>query len=823
MDDIRQKFPLNISQNIVCYQILSSRNAEYGEFPPTIHSEIKKMLFSKGIERLYSHQSEALSDILENKNIVVTSGVSSGKSLCYQIPIIQSIVENSLHRTLLLFPTKALTQDQKKHFAQLMPTLKMEIYDGDTPAEQRKKIRSNANIVFTNPDMLHLGILPHHTQWREFFANLRYIVVDEIHIYRGIFGSHFANVIRRIKRIAEFYGSKPQFILTSATISNVKKFAESLIEENVTVLSEDGSPQPEKHILLYNPPFVNQELGIRRSSMQECVKIGEELLQMNLQTLIFTSSRRSVELLVRYLQKGISNETIKGYRSGYLPGERRELENGIRNGEIRGIVATNALELGIDIGGLDAVLLHGYPGTIASTRQQIGRAGRRDKPAVAIFVASANLLDQYLLSHPDFFLHKEPEEALIDPDNPFILLHHLKCALFEKPFFKHESFGNLPQKILVEYFELLQKYQFAYQTEKKIYWKASSYPADDVSLRTAGSGNFLLQTEQEVIGMVDENSAYWLTHPKAIYMHGGETFFVNELNFEKKIAYLEAKPSDYFTQTQMHTKFEIVELKAQEDIIGGQKCFGKLKVTDQVVGFKKMKWFTNEIIGHENLDLPAQEMLTCGYWFVLEDSLIQKLTEEKNWNNQKQNYGKNWKQISQIIRERDKNQCRNCGIKEEHSAFAVHHIQPLRTFHSHLEANKAENLITLCPSCHALAEKQQYIQSGLSGLTYLLHEISPLFLMCAPHDIRFHYEANSALFDNQYAVICHDAYPGGIGLSEKLAELHYRLLWEGLQVIQNCQCEQGCPACTGPVAENGIGAKEQVKAVLKNLVSKRYD
>ncbi|HHE38291.1 MAG TPA: DEAD/DEAH box helicase, partial [Candidatus Cloacimonetes bacterium] len=753
--------------------------------------------------------------------------VDSGKSLCYLLPILHDFLKNHDMRALFLFPTKALAQDQKNNLQTLLTDLnevssrkqkaKLGIYDGDTPNEQRNIIRSKANFIFSNPDMLHLGILPHHTKWSDFFKNLSFIVIDEVHIYRGIFGSHFANVIRRLKRIADFYKSKPRFILTSATLSNATDFISNLLEENFVLIDKDGSPHGEKHFMIYNPPFVNRELGIRRSAMLETIRLANLIYQEKGQTLVFAQSRRMVELIVTYLHKNIkSPETIHGYRSGYLPSERRKIEQNFREGKIRTTVATNALELGIDIGGLDTVIICGYPGSIASTKQQSGRAGRKGSSSLSILVVSSNLLDQYLASHPEYLLENSPEQALINPDNPFILLHHLQCAVFEKPFLNTESFGKLTSKIVGEYLEILQKYGKLFSSKNTFYWKSSSYPADDISLRTVGANEYILQSEGKTIGIVDEGSAFWMTHPQAVYIHNGESYLVRNLDQKDHLVELEKRKVDYYTQSQSKTEFELLKLKKEKEIKGGKKYYGQLNVTDQVVGYKKMKWYSNEILGYENLDLPASQMVTYGYWFSLSEKMVKQLEESNLWK-KKNDYGSDWKLISDHVRERDEYTCQNCQAIEKEKHFDVHHKIPFRSFVSKKEANKLDNLITLCPACHREAEKQIFIQSGLAGLSYLLGNIAPLFLMCDRKDIRVHQEFASKLAVKRPTIIFNDSIPGGIGLSEKLFKIHQKLLEEAFSVVSNCECKDGCPACVGPVAENGMGAKDEVLEMLRLL------
>ena len=811
-----------ISQNIAKHQTILARKATFADFPKQLSPEIINLLKNSGIDRLFSHQTVAINNILDKKNVVISTGVSSGKSICYQVPIIQSFFQDNNARAMLLFPTKALSQDQKDGFSKLVKDQTKHpaigIYDGDTPTSHRKNIREKANVIFTNPDMLHLAILPHHTQWADFFKNLKYIVIDEVHIYRGVFGSHFSNVIRRLKRLTKFYGSHPQFILTSATISNVDEFISKLIEEKFEHIDFDGSPQGEKHFIIYNPPIIDAELGIRKSALKESIRFGKFMLKHKKQTLIFAHTRRMVELVVTYLQKGLINpEQIRGYRAGYLPSERREIEKNLRDGDVQVVASTNAMELGIDVGGLDCVIINGFPNSIASTMQQAGRAGRKGKSSIAIFVATSNLIDQYLAHHPEYLLEGNPEKALIDPNNPMILLHHLQCAVFEKPFLGTENFGDFPANKVGEYLSLLQKYGKLHFSEDKFYWMDESYPANEISLRNMGANEFVLQESGKVIGIVDENSAYWMVHPQAVYLHDGDSYIVQKFDLENHIAYLRREDCAYYTQANSKTDFELIKLKKEIPMIGGKKYFGQLKVIDQVVSYKRMKWSSNEILGYENLDMPISEMVTFGYWFSISESVVKELISQGNWNNTKNDYGINWKQITQNIRRRDNFECKHCGKKEDGKTFDVHHIKPFKLFVNAKLANKSENLITLCKSCHRKAEISVYLQSGLAGLSYLLNNLAPLHLMCDISDIRVQFEAKSALADNEATIIIYDAMSGGIGLSEKLFAIHLKLIEQAYKIVEECSCTGGCPACTGPVGENGEGAKKKVLELLKRL------
>ena len=797
--------------------------AKFKEIPSRIHPTIVKMLDKQHIVQLYSHQNEAIEHILNKRNTVITTGVASGKSLCYQLPIINDLLQGGNSTALLMFPMKALAQDQFNKLSALMSECgikeKPGIYDGDTPTEKRTKIRESSRIIMTNPDMLNLGILPNHTKWSKFFARLRYVIIDEVHIYRGVFGSHLANLIRRLKRISSHYGGNIQFILTSATLSGIRPFVKCLIESEFEVVDEDGSPHGESHFIIYNPPVVNEALGIRRNIIQETVRIGSFLHDFPGQTLIFTVTRRSVELLVSYLQtaEGSMKDSILGYRSGYLPQERREIEKRLRDEEIKMVVATNALELGIDIGGLDNVVISGYPGSIASVFQQSGRAGRQATESMTIFVAGSGLLDQYLVQHPEYLLERSPEEPLINPDNPYILLFHLQCALFEKPFLDDEKFGDLKQEDLQRYMQLLQKMGKSYKSRDKHYWKSTEFPAEKFSLRSTGGSSFRLQADGITVGIVDEPSAYWMVHPEAIYIHNGETFYVEKLDFEKKEAVLERMQCDYFTQVMSKTEYELLEKYDDKDADSLNAYIGQIQVTDTVTGYKRMKWHTNEILSYHELEMPPLHLITDGFWLGFKEETIQLLKEKGVWNNEQNDYGPGWSNLKKIIRDRDKHTCQACGAQELEKSFDVHHIQPFRTFPSRLKANAPENLITLCSACHKEAERKLIIQSGLAGLSYLLRNIAPIYLMCDSKDIRVNFKANNNLSHEECAVIFHDSAAGGVGLSKKLYEIFPKLLTEGERHVKACSCSGGCPACVGPVAEQGEGAKEIVLEMLEEL------
>jgi len=830
MESIIRRFPDDerFTKNIMAVNEVPARAGEYCEIPEQLSDAIIDILADSNINKLYSHQGEAIRQALDGEHLAIATGVASGKSLCYQLPVLDSWLRDKESRAMFLYPTKALAQDQKRELANLLSRL-MEIsgqpcggigiYDGDTPASQRKIISQRSNFIFTNPDMLHLGIMPHHTRWAKFFSNLRYIIIDEVHTYRGIFGSHFTNVIRRLKRIAAFYGAHPQFICTSATLANTQKFITKLIEEDVKVIDKDGSPQGKKYYVLYNPPLVNRELSIRRSAMLETIALGEYFTETDQQSIIFAHTRRMVELIVSYLQRNLKNpDSVLGYRSGYLAKQRREIESEMKAGDINTVVATSALELGIDVGGLDVIVINGYPGSIASTLQQWGRAGRTGDDSLGILVAGSDLIDQYLVKHPEYLFKGIPEQALINPDNPFILLHQLECALFEKPFRSGEGFGALNGAETDQYLDLLQKYGKVHKSGDKYLWKSDTYPASSISLRTTGSGEYLLQCEGLVIGKVDEASAYWMVHPQAVYIHNGQSYLVQELDFEKYIALLSNQPLDYYTQSISRTDYELLQETGRDKEKGADKYQGQVRVERQVTGFKRIKWGSQEILDQSPLEMPVTEMVTMAYWFSPNDDTIEKLKESGNWNNAPNQYGAGWKKLSEKVRARDGFACQNCGITETDKAFHVHHKIPFKQFVNRYEANRESNLITLCPTCHRLAEQEAYVQSSLAGLGWLLQNIAPLHLMCDRSDISVDVQQNSNLAEGRPAVIFHDTVPGGIGLSTRIYSQHKKILAQALDIVNSCECSAGCPACTGPVAESGEGAKVKVKELLKYLV-----
>jgi DEAD/DEAH box helicase domain-containing protein len=734
-----------LRDQVTAWKVTEPSAGSFAEFPPGVDPRLVQVLHQRGIERLFTHQREAIEAVQNGENVVVVTPTASGKTLCYNVPILNSLLENPESRAVYLFPTKALSQDQLDELHDLITALNVDIktytYDGDTPVNARKAIRAAGHVVISNPDMLHTGILPHHTKWVKLFENLQYVVIDEVHQYRGVFGSHLANVIRRLKRICQWYGTKPTFILCSATIANPEELASKLIEEEVHVIQNDGSPKGEKHFVFYNPPVVNKELGIRRSSVHEARSLARNFLLNDVQTIVFARRRKTVELLLSYLQDDVKGtrkgrSQVRGYRGGYLPRERREIEKGLREGQVRGVVATNALELGIDIGALDACVITGYPGTITSTWQQAGRAGRRADVSCAVLVASSSPLDQYIITHPQYFFSQPPEHALVNADNLLILLSHIKCAAFELPFQEGERYGN---QSIQEILQFLEEQGILHKAGDTYHWSADAYPAEEISLRTAARDNFVIvdssSPEPQVIGEVDSFSAPTTVHEDAIYIHQGEQYQIDKLDWEGKKAYATHVDVDYYTQASLAVEVRVLDQFAAQPSPRCNKAHGEVLVSALATIYKKIKLWTHENIGWGDVRLPEQDMQTTAYWLSFPEAAT-------------------------------------------------------RTF-------KASDL-----------------ESGLVGLSNVLGNVAPLFLMCDPGDVGVKPEVRSP-HTKQPTIFIYDKIPAGIGFAEKLYRLHDQLLDSAEQLIRDCSCATGCPSCVGPEDEIGAGGRRHALRLLE--------
>jgi len=764
-------------ENVACIHRLESVEPTFSDFPVTLNYRLIEAMKSRGINQLYSHQTEAIESVLDGENIVIVTPTASGKTLCYNLPVLNEILKNPESRAIYLFPTKALSQDQLDEVHGIISDLEEDIktftYDGDTPEDARRAIRSVGHIVISNPDMLHTGILPHHTKWVKLFENLKYVILDEMHYYRGVFGSHVANLFRRLKRVAAFYNSKPQFILCSATIANPKELAEKLLEEKVTLIDKNGAPQGEKFFLFYNPPVVNKELGIRANYINTARKLSERFISNGISTIIFATSRLNVEILTRYLKEsfdtGIAEKgRIRGYRGGYLPLVRREIEKGMRDGEIKGIVSTNALELGIDIGSLEACIIAGYPGSIASAWQQAGRAGRKSGLSVVILVGRSTPLDQFIMNNPDFFFKGSPENARINPDNLLILLSHIKCAAFELPFTEGESFGG---ENLEEMLSYLEEHGVLHKVSNKWHWTQDSYPANGISLRSVSSDNFVvvdITDDNRIIAHVDFSAAPSTIHNHAIYLCEGKQFFVENLDFAARKAFVKEENTDYYTDAMEYTKVRILDEFDTRSARNATVEYGEVHVTSRVVGFKKIKFGTNENVGFGDITLPENEMHTTSYWFTVAQQMLDIISYNR----------------SEII-------------------------------------------------------------DGLTGVSYLLHNLASVILMCDIRDIeRCIGDKSTEWFARQdrsgtgaYSwkekmqkvdlttvenfeptIFIYDNYPGGIGFSELLFQRHEELLGQAFTRLNSCSCEFGCPSCVGPINEVGRNAKEVAVEILKRLI-----
>lgn len=730
---------------IVRVEELPEREAEYGSLPEAaIDLRVLDALSTLGIGSLYSHQAEAISHVLAGRNVIVVTGTASGKTLCYSIPVVDAVLKDALSTALFIYPTKALAQDQLRainRFTEASEHIKFVAgaYDGDTPQNERKRLRDRGAVILTNPDMLHQGILPRHSHWNRVFSNLRFVVLDEVHSYRGVFGSHLANVLRRLRRICAHYGSHPQFICCSATIGNPREHAERIVGEPMELVDRDGSPRGPKKFVFWNPPVLTSPQappggggavetpatgGERRSSLGEAVELMTSLVKEDIQTIAFVRTRLMAELILRSARErlgGISPrlaKAVQAYRSGYLPEERREIERKLSSGEILGVASTNALELGIDIGSLDASILVGYPGTIASTWQQAGRAGRKGSESAVFLIGENSPIDQYLMAHQEYLFAESPEQAVVDPDNPHIAIGHIKAAAFELPIPDDEvaTFGEFAGPIV----EILQDDGCVKHIENRWYWASPDYPAAETSLRNIAGAVYTIQDQSEgsrVIGTMDEVSALAMLHTHAVYLHGADTYFVESLDFDKKIAFVTKRDLDYYTQSIQTSKIRIDET---EDTLSWRNAIvgtGDVTVTTTIPMFKKVKFHSRDSLGFEKLDLPPQSLETVSMWLVPPES---------------------------------------AGI--------------------------------------AVRAEKKVLAEGLVGIANALVECAPLYVMCDVRDIGVVVDASNLGKD---ALFLYDRYPGGMGYAQRCCEAIEDLMQAVYEVIRTCPCEDGCPSCVG--------------------------
>ncbi len=772
---LNQLRPLQRRGDITAWVKQESNPGLFSDLPPDLSPSLAAALAARGIHRLYSHQREAWDLAHAGENFVVVTPTASGKTLCYNLPVLDKLSLDPSARAIYLFPTKALAQDQQAELEQMIQAgglgLGVNTYDGDTPADMRRKIREHARIILSNPDMLHTAILPHHPKWVHFFRNVRYVIVDELHTYRGIFGSHLCNVFRRLKRVAAFYGSNLQFFCASATIANPAELAEKLLEERVQAITQNGAPRAAKDFIFYNPPVINAELGLRRGAISTARSLMERCLREDVQTIAFASSRVNVEVLLRYLQRSMHKHPadrvkVRGYRGGYLPKTRREIERELREGELLGVVSTNALELGIDIGSLEACILVGYPGSVASTWQQMGRAGRRTGRSIAILIARNLPLDQFIITHPEYFFGLSPEHGLIHPDNLQILVSHVKCAAFELPFQKDETFGG---ENLSEILEFLTEKRILCKSGSSWHWSDESYPADSVSLRHVADENFVVlnsDDENRAIAEVDFDSAPELIHKDAVYMCEGRQFYVDTLDYQRRKAYVHEVKIDHYTEAITYSGLRV--LKIDESKVDGCMTVedGEVHLVKKFPGFKKIKLYTHENLGYGKIDLPLHELHTTSYWFsVAEERLPEGLSRSEN--------------IYAFL-----------GI-----AYALHSLATLLLMCDIRDIDRSVG--DRSAGWFARPEREGLGFYSSSGQTEM--------------------EKAEQLATFEPTVFLYDNYPGGVGFSEVLFANHARLLRETRQLIAGCSCKNGCPSCVGPVDELGKTTKRHALEILAAL------
>lgn len=716
-------------------EVLPERAGKFSEPAKPLDEALRRLLASRGIERLYSHQVAALEAARAGQDFVVTTGTASGKTLCYNLPILEATLAESQARALYLFPTKALAQDQLKGLlelvgddAELGAAIRPGVYDGDTPTAQRRRIRSEANLVLSNPDMLHAAVLPYHPKWAAFFAELRYIVVDEVHTYRGILGAHVSAVLRRLERICAHYGSRPVYLCASATIANPGEFSGRLVGRDMTVIDDDGSPRGCKYFALWNPAPLGKDSLARRSASDDAVTWLVASVEAGGQALAFTRTRQAAELIQRYARDQLAAESspladkVRAYRGGYLPNERREIEDALFSGKLRGVAATNALELGIDVGTLDVALLVNYPGTIASSWQQAGRSGRRHDESLAVLLAGNDPVDQYLLRHPEYFFAQSAEHAVVDPNNPYVLAKHLPAAAFELPLDADtdlDRFGPLAAPIAgaLEHEKQLVSVKGSY------YFAGGQNPAVGVSLRHMSDNTFSIvevscNQEHSVIANVDAISAPELVYPQAVYLHNGETYLVRDLDLNGKVAYVERRETDYYTQAVLESNVRITGERATRDTVPQATLgYGDVDVAWQTVAFKKIKFATRENIGLGPVEIPAQNLPTTAAWLAPNDALRAEM--------------------------------KAAGLRAS---------------------------------------------EGVCGLRNLAIVALPLVAMCDSRDLGGVVDSKNL---GRTTMILYDRYPGGLGYSERGFQHMPRLLAICLEMVRDCPCEAGCPSCVG--------------------------
>ena len=736
---------------------LPASGGDYAALPAALAKRLRVALQARGISRLYSHQQSAWKAVRAGENLVVVTPTASGKTLCYNLPVLDAVLGRQA-KALYLFPTKALAQDQVAEISELNQAGKLDIraftFDGDTPGDARKAVRTRGDIVVSNPDMLHQGILPHHTKWAQFFEQLQFVVIDEMHSYRGVFGSHMANVLRRLRRVCRFYGTDPLFILCSAPIANPRDLAQQLIGAPVTAVTDSGAPRGERHLLLWNPPVINAELGIRASARSQTTRIARMATRMGLKNIVFSRSRLMVEVLTKYLKDAFDKDPrrpprVAAYRGGYLPTERRETERKLRRGQVDCVIATSALELGVDIGSLDVCTLNGYPGSIAGTWQRLGRAGRRNRPSLGVLVAGSQPLDQYIVRNPEFFLGASPEHARIAPDQLLILLDHVRCAAFELPFRTGDDFGAEPLGEMLAY---LEQQGLLHREGDCWHWMADSYPANSVSLRSVSEGNFLVididRGEQRVIAEVDYSAAPMTLYPEAIHMIQSTPYQVERLDWEGRKAFVRRTRADYYTDAIDYTRLKILDSFEHSAPAPAVVAHGEVHLVRRVPGFKKIRYYSHENVGFGNIDLPDLEMHSTAVWWQLAEQVLDEEFAERQ------------QALDGFL-----------GL-----AYAMHHVAALHMMAEPRDLGRAVGD----------GEAGWFSSVDLTGRTKL-RTLDAEQEMPGPQD-RF-----------RPALFLYDNYPGGVGLSAPLYEQRAHLIEQTRQLILRCECRYGCPACIGPI------------------------
>ncbi|MCC7021125.1 MAG: DEAD/DEAH box helicase [Ardenticatenales bacterium] len=883
VDDLWRSFVGNprFAPNLVAVRDVAARPAEHAPWPPALAPVVAQAAARRGIDRPYRHQAAAIAAALApgESPVAVATGTASGKSLCFTAPILDALVRDPGARALCLFPTKALAQDQLAALhgwqdaldaaaldagdAGAVPprvVLAPATYDGDTPQAMRGRIRAGARIVLTNPDMLHTGLLPHHTSWSSFLAGLRYVVIDEIHVYRGVFGSHVANVLRRLRRVAAFHGAAPRFVLLSATIANPAELAEALAGGAPSLIDDDGAPNGRRLFACYNPPIVDAALNLRRGVVAEAEPVARHFLAGGVQTIVFARARQTAELLVRLLGGG-GGPTVRGYRGGYTATERRAIEADLRDGRLRGVVATNALELGIDIGELDACVMMGYPGSIASARQQAGRVGRRTGTAVAVLIAGGSPLDQFIVRHPDYLFDRSPEEARLDPDNLRIVLEHVRCAAFELPFGAEEAarpFGAPPGATggvaVGDLLAVLEADGSLSARGGTWYWLADRYPAEGVNLRGAASDvvaivrqspardgldiarqgaaapaadavdaadDGALPARPDILGTIDRSRAPLVVHTGAVYLHDGTPWRVEALDWEAGRAFVVPADGATYTRGSARVDVEPILTAAERDEGPCRVGYGELEVRSKPTSYRELRFSTNETIGWGTIDLPESAHVAGGYWFTLDEACVERLRAIGRWDfDPSGDRGPNWPVQRVAALARDGHRCRLCGAAPRPGrTHDVHHLRPFRLFgwlkgsnENYRLANDLDNLITLCPACHRLAERALGLHGALSGVGYALGHIAPLLLMCDAADLGVTTTAH-APWSKRPTVVVYEQAGGGVGFGEVLWRRHAELIALCTDLVEGCRCTWGCPSCVGP-GEPGGEAKRHARAVL---------